>query len=197
MEFKELVELKNVKKAKQPKFLRQDAHKKDKLVNKWRQPKGKDSKMRKKKGSKRRMPSMGFSSPRLVRGLNRQGLKEINVKNLNDLTGIDNAKEIVLVGNVGKKKKVEILNKCQELKLNVANVKDIVKYLDEVKKAIDEKKTKVAEIKKKKEEKEKKVAKKDKKEEKKEVKQEATEEVKQETKKGEKSDKIKVLEKRQ
>ncbi len=194
MELKKLVELKNEKKAKKPTFLRQDAHKKDKLSDNWRQPKGKDSKMRKKFRGKRRMPSMGFSSPRLVRGFNQEGFKERLVNNLTDLEGIDTSKEMVIVGNIGLKKKVEVLKKCEELKVKISNIKDVKKFLDDVKKKQEEKKKAVkerAEKKKAKEEKEKKV----KKEEKKETVKEDL--PKEETKKGEKSEKIKILEKKQ
>jgi large subunit ribosomal protein L32e len=122
MELKKLVEIKNEKKAKKPKFLRQDAHKKDKLSDNWRQPKGKDSKMRKGFRGKRRQPSMGFSSPRLVRGFNREGFKERLVNNVSDLEGIDVSKEMVIVGAIGLKKKVEVMKKCQELKVKSSKV---------------------------------------------------------------------------
>ena len=194
MEIKKLVELKNAKKAKKPTFLRQDAHKKDKLADNWRRPKGKDSKMRKGFRGKRRSPSMGFSSPRLVRGFNRDGFKEVLVNNVNELNSVDPKNEMVIVGSIGTKKKVEVLKKCEELKIKISNVKDVKKFLDDVKKKQEDKKKVVkerVEKKKAKEETAKKVKKEAKKEE---VKEEAS---KEETKKGEKSEKIKVLEKKQ
>ena len=191
MELKKLVEIKNEKKAKKPKFLRQDAHKKDKLSDNWRQPKGKDSKMRKGFRGKRRQPSMGFSSPRLVRGFNREGFKERLVNNVSDLEGIDVSKEMVIVGAIGLKKKVEVMKKCQELKVKISNVQ---KFLDDVKNKQQEKKKTLKEREEKKKAREDKAKKSKKEDNKEEVKEEAP---KEETKKGEKSEKIKILEKKQ
>tara|TARA_Y100000310_G_scaffold344294_1_gene456255 strand:+ start:889 stop:1470 length:582 start_codon:yes stop_codon:yes gene_type:complete len=190
---KKLLEKRNEQKAKKPTFLRQDAHKVKRVPSNWRQPKGKDSKMRKKQGGKRRMPSMGFSSPRKVRGLDKLGFVEVLVKNVNELNSIDPKTQIVVLGRIGTRKRVEVLKKCDEMKLKVTNVKDIKAYLAEVDKKIAEKKKKLKELEEKKVKRDKETEKKDKKPAKKEeVKDEAP---KEETKKGSKSDKIKVLEK--
>ena len=190
---KKLLEKRNEQKAKKPTFLRQDAHKVKRVPSNWRQPKGKDSKMRKKQGGKRRMPSMGFSSPRKVRGLDKLGFVEVLVKNVNELNSIDPKTQIVVLGRIGTRKRVEVLKKCDEMKLKVTNVKDIKAYLAEVDKKIAEKKKKLKELEEKKTKRDKEADKKDKKPAKKEeVKDEAP---KEETKKGSKSDKIKVLEK--
>jgi large subunit ribosomal protein L32e len=190
-----LLELRNAKKAKKPTFKKQDSHKWDRLSDSWRQPKGGDSKLRKKRRGKSRHPSMGFSSPRKVRGLNKLGFEEVLVKNVDLLDSIDVKTQVVLVGRVGKKKKIEIVKKCEEMKLNIANVKDIKSFIAEVDKKMADKKKKIKDIE---EKKAKRVKKDDKKAKKEEVKEEKKEEQpKEETKKGEKSDKIKVLEKGQ
>ncbi len=189
-----LLELRNAKKAKKPEFKKQDSHKHDRLSDSWRQPKGGDSKLRKKRRGKRKMPSMGYSSPRKVSGLNKLGFEEVLTKNIKLLSSIDPKKQVVLVGRVGKKKKIEIIKKCEEMKLTVANVKDVKAFIANVDKKMADKKNKLKEI----EEKKAKRVKKDVKKSKKEVKEETNEEQpKEETKKGEKSEKIKVLEKRQ
>jgi len=194
-----LLELRNAKKAKKPAFKRQDSHKWDRLNESWRQPKGGDSKLRKKRRGKRRHPSMGFSSPRKVKGLNKLGFEEILVKNVDLLDSIDVKTQVVLVGKVGKKKKIEIVKKCEEMKLTIANIKDIESFIAEVDKKMADKKKKIKDLE---EKKAKRVKKDDKKVKKEEVKEEKKEEVKkeqpkEETKKGHKSDKIKVLEKGQ
>jgi len=188
-----LLEKRNKDKAKKPNFLRQDAHKVKRVPSNWRQPKGKDSKMRKKQGGKRRMPSMGFASPRKVRGLDKLGFVEVLVKNVNELNSIDPKTQIVVLGRIGTKKRVEVLKKCEEMKLDVSNVRDIKGFIAEVEKKVTEKKAKSKAIEEKKTQKIKEAEKKDKKTDKKEEKKE--EAPKEETKKGEKSDKIKVLEK--
>lgn len=189
----DLLEKRNAMKAKKPRFLRQEAHKRKKVSNNWRQPKGGDSKMRKKKGGNRRMPSMGFSSPRKVRGLDKLGFVEVIVKNVNELSSIDPKVQIVVLGKIGTKKRVEVLKKCEEMKLKVSNVKDIKAFLAEVDKKIVDKKQKIKALEEKKIKKVQEVEKKKKKTVNKEEKGE--EAPQEETKKGAKSEKIKILEK--
>lgn len=168
---KELLELRRKLKKKKPKFLRQDAHKVKKLAKKWRQPKGRHSKMRFKLRSYRKQPSMGYSSPRKVRGLDSKGRIEVIVNNITDLEKIKENCIIVIGSTVGTKKKVLILKKIQEKKLQVKNVKDIEAFIKEaeekLKKKKEESKKKETEKKKSKEEAIKKAEEKKKEEEKK------------------------------
>ncbi len=143
---KELLEIKKRVKKNKPKYIRQDAHKKKRVSKKWRKPKGIQSKMRlKRKGYRQRMSS-GYRSPKLVKNLNKEGLKEIRVHNIKDL---ENVKEnenqgIVISKRVGIKKKVEILKRCKELKLRVLNVKNSDLFI----KTVEDKRKKKKEIKK-------------------------------------------------
>jgi len=190
------LKLRNERKAKKPDFVRQEAFKRPKLDVKWRQPKGYQSKLRRKYRGKRKQPSLGYCSPTSVKGLDKNGFKEILIKNLMDLEGFDPKTQIVIIGKIGTKKKVEILKKCVENKFNVSNVKDVQAFIKEVEDKLAEKKkeSKVREDKKKKAKEKalKEAEKKDKKEE-----QAEEEKPKEETKKGEKSDKIKILEQRE
>jgi large subunit ribosomal protein L32e len=185
-----LLKLREKIKAKKPTFLRQEADKISKLRKTWRQPKGSDSKMRKKFRGNRKQPSMGYSSPRKVRGLHKSGLQEVRVETVSALEGIDPATQIVVVAKVGNKKKVEILKACESKKLKIANVKDTSAFMTKVSEGLARRQ------KKRKARKAKKVVSKEapKKEKKSEEKKDNSS---PETKKGEKSDKIKTLEKRQ
>jgi large subunit ribosomal protein L32e len=190
---KRLLELRKQIKAKKPTFLRQEAHKISKLRNTWRQPKGCDSKMRKKFKSRRKQPSMGYSSPRKVRGLNREGLQNVLVSNIKGLELVNKETQSVLIAKIGKKKRFEILNACQKNGLHVSNVRDVQEKIKNITEELESRKKarKSKQVQKKAKEE---VAKKTKKEEKKDKKEESKA---TETKKGEKSDKIKTLEKRQ
>jgi len=185
-----LMELRAAIKAKKPTFLRQDAHKRKKLRETWRQPRGMHSKLRRKLGGRRIHPSMGWSSPRKVRGLNREGLRDVTIYTVSALAVLNPKIHSVVVGKVGTKNRLAILTACVEKKFAVSNIKDIGKYIKGVEEHFVQKKKAKKEI----------VAKKsveaDKKEKKEEAKTE-TPEAQHETKKGDKSDKIKVLEKRQ
>ena len=192
MNVERLLELRNEMKAKKPDFVRQDAHKKKKLEEKWRRPRGIHSKLRRKFRGKGKHPSIGYSSPKKVRGLTREGLKPVLVHNLNELKTLRDG-EGAVIARIGLKKKIEIVKKAIEMKIKLLNVKNPEKFLEDAKAKLEERKKKAEEREKKKKEKkklEKKV------EEEKKEKEEKKEEKTEETKKGEKSEKIKVLEKR-
>ena len=73
---KELLELRNKIKAKKPRFIRHDAHKKKRVSLNWRRPRGRQSKMRLHKKGYARGRSTGFGSPNQIRNLSRQGLTQ-------------------------------------------------------------------------------------------------------------------------
>ena len=146
-----LVVLRNKLERKKPKFIRQDSHKKKKLENKWRRPKGRHSKMRTREKGHSRFASVGYGSPVEVRGLNREGIKEKIVRNVADISGVDNV--IVIASNIGIKKRVLIAQKAKELKIKIGNLENVEEFL----KRIDERFKKKKEIVKQKEEKKKKV----------------------------------------
>jgi len=188
-----LLEQRNKTKGKKPRFLRQDANRTKSLEKKWIKPKGMHSKMRIKLRSRRVWPSSGYCSPNKVKGLTRKGFQPVLVNNLKDLVGFDSKTQVVIVGHVGLKNKIQILKKCVENNYPIDNVKVPQEFITNVESKFTEKKK----VKKEKEDKKKKskeeLNKKITKEEKKEEKKEGQEE----TKKGEKSEKIKVLEKKQ
>lgn len=119
-----LLELRKKMKAKKPTFLRQDFQRK-KLKTKWRQPKGIHSKLRTKFKGHVKHPSMGFSSPRLVRFLHPSGFKEILVSNPSQLKNIKPDEGIIIASAVGMRKKLELLKKIKELKLRLLNIKNL------------------------------------------------------------------------
>ncbi len=192
---KKMLELRNERKAKKPDFVRQEAWRRPKLTIKWRQPKGCQSKLRKKYRGKRKQPSLGYCSPSAVKGLNREGLKERLVYTLKDLDAFDVKTEIIIIGKIGDRKRVDILKKCLENKFRVGNVKDVQKYITNVEEKLAKKKKDTKAREDKKEKAKEKALKAKEKDEKKENLDEKLEDKKEETKKGEKSDKIKVLEK--
>ena len=140
-----LVELRNERKAKKPDFIRQEAWRRPKLAIKWRFPKGYQSKLRKKYRGKRKQPSLGYCSPKSVKGLNRAGLKEIWVACLQDLDNFDPKTQIIIIAKIGTKKKVEILKKCLEKKYLVSNVKDVESFIKKVEEKLSKKKKEIKE----------------------------------------------------
>ncbi|MBD3310612.1 50S ribosomal protein L32e, partial [Candidatus Woesearchaeota archaeon] len=172
---KQLNELKRQLKKKKPNFLRQDYHKKKRLANKWRKPKGLQSKLRLQKAGHRKKVSSGFGSPASVRFLHSSGLLPVMVYTPADLESIDSEKQGIIISKVtGKKKKIAIIKKAQEKNISILSIKDPIKYVEDIEKKIEEKKSAKQAEKKKREDKAKQREKKAKeekdKEEKKEIK---------------------------
>jgi len=107
-------------KRKKPRFLRQEWWFKNNP--KWRRPKGIDSKMRLKKKGKARSPSIGWSSPKAVRGLHPSGYEEVLVHNVKELEAIDPTRQAArIAGTVGARKREAIMARAKELGVKVLN----------------------------------------------------------------------------
>ncbi|MCW1303116.1 MAG: 50S ribosomal protein L32e [Candidatus Parvarchaeota archaeon] len=109
---------------KKPKFLRRESHRRKRLEEVWRRPRGSGSRQRLRKCYVSPMPEVGYRKPKAVRGLHPCGLVERVVENPNVLTDLDPKKHILKISSrVGKKKKMEIVKRALELGFKIANVK--------------------------------------------------------------------------
>jgi len=79
----------------------------------WRRPTGRDNKMREKRRGYPARVSIGYK--------NAEKEKAIIIEDPKELEKI-NKKLIIVVGNVGKKKKIEIAKKAKELKIQLSNL---------------------------------------------------------------------------
>jgi len=112
-----------------------------KKKQRWRKPTGRDNKMREKRRGYPKVVSIGYK---------KGNRKQITlIKNVNDLKNIKE-KDMVIVGKIGKKKKLEIAKKAKEMKIELhnLNVKQLFKKIER-KKKIEEAKKKAKEKKKK------------------------------------------------
>ncbi|MEM2205200.1 MAG: 50S ribosomal protein L32e [Candidatus Hadarchaeales archaeon] len=111
-----------MQKRKLPKFRRQEWFRYKRVGEKWRRPKGKDSKMRLEIKGKPAVVKIGYRNPRELRGLHPCGLREVLVSRPEDLEGIDPSTHAVRISStVGKKKREQILSRARELGLKVLN----------------------------------------------------------------------------
>ncbi len=109
-------------KRKQPRFKRQELWAQATLKDTWRRPKGRHSKMRVEERGRGRIPKPGYGSPAAVKGLTRHGFIEVRVSNIRGLEGISpQTHAAVIASTVGRKKRLEILKKAQELGITVSN----------------------------------------------------------------------------
>jgi large subunit ribosomal protein L32e len=117
---------------KRPRFLRRknQAYKKlgkrNKRMQIWRKPTGRDNKMREKRKGYPAVVSIGYRSDKIARG-SIQEKQPILVHNIKDLLKIKK-EEIAIIANVGKKKKLEIAKKAKEMKIEVHNI-NVEKFL--------------------------------------------------------------------
>ncbi|MCX8194181.1 MAG: hypothetical protein N3G19_02350 [Candidatus Pacearchaeota archaeon] len=147
MEKERLIELRKELKRKKPEFVRKDSFKKIKLgklqkkKRKWRRPKGRHSKIREKRKGYMRQPSIGWSSPKEIKGTIAGFIPRL-IHNANELDLLKRD-EIAIVGKVGRKKKIEIANVAIAKKITLFNLnakKFIEKIRLEEKKKIEKKK---------------------------------------------------------
>jgi len=127
-------------KKRKPKFLRQDGHKKLKLGNKWRRPRGIDNKLRLGLRGYRRMISPGFKSPRLVRGTSRDGLRMVTVHTAAEVAVLKPGETAVIGSTVGKRSRLDIAKIAVEKNIQILNMKDPAGFIKSIEDAIDKKK---------------------------------------------------------
>lgn len=156
-----LLDVKRDIKKRKPKFFAQDAHKKSKIIKRWRKPRGTDSKMKQQLRSYRKIVKQGYMTPKEVRFVSLKH-KVIGVvcATKKDIETLDPKKYgIIFKSSLGKFKKYELVKFAKEKGIIIMNLNadEFIKKYDELlKKRKSEKEEKVKEKKQKEEEKKKK-----------------------------------------
>ena len=114
---------KDVLKKRSKEFVRQDYNKKKRLKKKWRYPRGIHSKLRHRKKGYGIVVKTGYKVPKTIRHRTIDGYKIITIHNMNELIMVsemskEDKVKIQLSSTIGKKKRLLLLNKIKELKLN-------------------------------------------------------------------------------
>lgn len=109
-------------KKKKPRFRVREYFRYSKLGTKWRKPKGRQSKQRKGKAGKPKKVSVGYMSPKTIKGLHPSGYEDVLVHNLTELQLVNPEKQAArFASTLGKKKRLELLEEAQKLKIKVLN----------------------------------------------------------------------------
>lgn len=92
-------------------------------LQKWRKPKGRHSKMRKKRAGYPISPSIGHGTPRGSRGLI-EGRMPLVVYSLNQLESAGKNQVIVISRTMGARKRIELIKRASALGLPILNVRE-------------------------------------------------------------------------
>ncbi len=140
-DIKKLLVLKQKMNAKRPKFIRQDAHRFEKLEKKWVRPAGLHSKIRQKIIGHGVLVKPGYRSPRALRSLSRDGTQLVRVFTVSDIERLDPQKQSALMGgSVGKRKRLELVVAAQKKGLKLTNIRDAENYPATVQRELQERK---------------------------------------------------------
>ena len=108
-----------------PAFKRRGIHRKSKLADVWRRPRGLHNKQRRQFSAKGVLPRPGYGSPAAVRGLHPSGYAEVRVFTPADLVDLNPETQAVRMGgSVGNKRRGMVQERALELGLKVLNAKD-------------------------------------------------------------------------
>jgi large subunit ribosomal protein L32e len=109
-------------KSKKPEFRHQDSHKKKKVGESWRKPRGLHSKLRRQIAAKGKLVKIGYGSPKAVKGYHPCGLREVLILCADDLDDAEGC-AIRISGKIGWKKRLEIEEMARERDLKILNPK--------------------------------------------------------------------------
>ncbi len=122
---KRLLAVRNKAKKIKPRFVVKATNFSARVKERWRFPHGRHSAIRQKDRGKPVLVSIGYRSPREVRGLHASGLERVMVHSESHLMTVDPKTQGAVIGSgVGEKKKLALLKIAAEKKIRVLNVKD-------------------------------------------------------------------------
>jgi large subunit ribosomal protein L32e len=118
--------------ATRPKFVRQESWRYIRLAENWRKPKGIDNKMRKQVSGVPPLVKVGYRGPKKARGLHPSGYKDKLIHNIRDLEKLDPKTDAARIGHsVGRRKRIDIVNKANALGIKVLNKGNVTQELNE------------------------------------------------------------------
>ncbi len=120
---KRLLELRKKINKTRPSFRRVESWRYKRVKDSWRKARGIDSKTRKKKKSGVKSPSVGYRSPKKVRGLHPSGYIEARIITIQDLENLNKNKHAVKISSkLGSKKRIALIDFCQKRGFKVLNL---------------------------------------------------------------------------
>jgi len=129
-----LMKLRKAAKKRQPTFVVKESHNKRKITARWRYAGGRHSGVRQEHRGKQRLVRIGYGSPREVRGLHHTGLKQVLVKNIQDLLALHPQEEGAIISStIGNKKRSAVLELAIQKKITILNIKNLPQTVADLK----------------------------------------------------------------
>jgi len=120
---KRLIELRKKIKNTRPSFRRVESWRYKRVKDSWRKARGIDSRTRKKQKSGVKSPSVGYRSPKKVRGLHPSGYIEARITTIQDLNNLSKNKHAIKIsGKLGSKKRIALIDICQKRGFKILNL---------------------------------------------------------------------------
>ncbi len=135
---KRLLRLRKKIKGKKPTFVAYESWRYKRVKKRWRSPKGTDNAVRHKRKGLPKSPSIGYSSPKKIRGLHPSGFEEVLVYNVRDLENVDPEKQAIRIANtVGGRKAVDIMDSAEAKMIWILNPR-IILAEEEIEEGLEE-----------------------------------------------------------
>lgn len=117
-----LLKIRAMLKEKTPSFIRQESWRLTRVKPNWRRPRGIDNKIKKKIKGWPKMPNVGYRGPKAVRDLHPSGYRDLLIYNISMLDKVNPHKDAIrLSRNIGRRKKIEIIQRADKLGIRVLN----------------------------------------------------------------------------
>jgi large subunit ribosomal protein L32e len=140
---KRLMEIRKKMNKKRPSFRRVESWRYVRVKDSWRKARGIDSQTRKKTKTGVKSPSVGYRSPKKVRGLHPSGYEEVRVISIRDLENLIPHKHAIKISaKLGAKKRIELVDYAQKRNFKILNIgisqKELEKFEAMLETPIDE-----------------------------------------------------------
>jgi large subunit ribosomal protein L32e len=137
------VKLRRRVKANKPKFQGQEVWRYKRIRDRWRRPRGVDSKMRQNVKGWPKTVNVGYGGPKTAKFLHPSGYREVLVYNLSEIEGLDTETQAIRIAHkVGGRKRMEILTKAKERGLHILNPRELKEAKEESEKVTEAEKEK-------------------------------------------------------
>ncbi len=120
---------------KKPNFLRLNLNVKRLDISKWRKPKGMSGRPKKSLSHKKgKSPKIGYGLKSEFKNKHMSGMEIVEISNIKELENLDKDKQMAKILNVGKRKKIEIVEKAILKGIKISNLREPKKYIEKTKK---------------------------------------------------------------